>query len=167
MTWNDGWSWPTLKMQANRNRLKELRTTLDELPMEPPEVGAHLARFLVVRSTGYIEHTFESCIHNFADAHSHPIVANHVISGLYKGRNARPGTLVDRIGVLSEEWSELLVAYLDDDDASVRRELEYMVDRRNRIAHGESESVNRRKAIGLADVALGLGSFLTDLMDPR
>lgn len=165
MTWGD--IWPTHVMQTSRHRLSELRRTLDELPSEPPEVGAELARFLVVRSTGYVEHTFETCIWHFAEAHSHPAVARHVLVGLFKGRNPRPETLLDRTKSLSESWAADLQSYLDDDDGKVRRELEFMVDRRNRIAHGQSESVNRRKALDLADVALDLGEWLTMLIDPQ
>lgn len=140
---------------------------LDELPAEPPEVGAQVARFLVVRSTGYVEHTFETCVRHFAEAHSHPAVARHVVAGLFKGRNPRPEVLLERTKLLSEDWGKSLEDYLSNDDAKVRRELSYMVDRRNQIAHGQSESVNRRKALDLADVALNLGEWLTMLVDPR
>lgn len=169
MAWDS--SWPTLEMQTSRRRLEELRKTLDELPLEPLEVSAevstHLARFLVVRATGYIEHTFETCIKHFAESHAHPAVARHVTAGLFKGRNPWPATLLERTKSLSQDWHAQLEAYLDADDARVRRELRFMVDRRNRIAHGESESVNRRKALDLADIALDLGDWLTALIDPR
>lgn len=160
-------SWPTLSLQASRDRLDELRNMLDELPVDPPEVSGHLARFLVVRSTGYVEHTFETCVCHFAEAHSHPAIARHVTAGLFKGRNPRPDVLLDRTRLLSEDWAESLRRYFDEDDSAVRRELSFMVDRRNQIAHGQSESVNRRKALTLADVALDVGKFLTELIDPR
>lgn len=165
MSW-DG-SWPTLEMQAGRRRLEELRATLDGLDADPPEVGAELSRFLVVRATGYIEHTVETCIQHFAEAHSHPAVARYVVVGLFRGRNPKPDVLIDRLRTLSEDWARDLEEFLDADDARVRRELEFMVDRRNKIAHGQSESVNRRKALDLADVALGVGDWLLTLIDPR
>lgn len=165
MSWDS--SWPTLEMQTSRLRLKELRKTLDELPHEPPEVGAELARFLVVRASGYVEHTFETCIRHFVEAHSHPAVARHVNAGLFRGRNPSSSTLLDRTKTMSEEWHAQLDNYLEVDDARVQRELNFMVDRRNRIAHGENESVRRRKALDLADIALDVGEFLTKLIDPR
>lgn len=165
MTWTG--SWPTLEMQVSRSRLEELRKTLDELPAEPPEVGTQLARFLVVRSTGYVEHTFETCLRHFAEARSHPAIARHVVSGLFKGRNPKPEVLLERTALMSEAWGKSLQNYLDKDDARVRRELSFMVDRRNQIAHGKSESVNRRKSLDLADISLDLGEWLTILIDPR
>lgn len=154
-------------MQVNRRRLRELRDLVNTYPGEPPEVGTELARFLVIRSTGYVEHTFETCIKSFALAHSHPSVANHVVAGLFRGRNARSETLLDRISELSDSWRVRLESFLGEDDGRTRRELDFMVDRRNKIAHGQNETVNRGKAIDLADVALDVGAELIEIIDPR
>lgn len=140
---------------------------LDSLPAEPPEVSAELSRFLVVRSTGYIEHTFETCIKHFSEAKSHPAVARHVSAGLFRGRNPKPEALLTRMAGFDEKWAADLLALFKDEDGKISRELEFMVDRRNKIAHGQSESVNRRKALDLAEIALDLGEWLTTLIDPR
>lgn len=165
MSWSG--PWPTQEMATSRERLKGLKQLLDSLPSEPPEVGAELARFLVVRSTGYIEHTFETCIMHFAEAKSHPAVARHVSSGLFRGKNPRSDALLKRMAGFDDLWASDLGALLNDDDGRISRELDFMVDRRNRIAHGQSESVNRRKALDLAEVALEVGERLIELMDPR
>lgn len=165
MSWSG--AWPTVQMQASRRRLEELRTNLQDFSGESPEIGAHLSRLLVIRSTGFVEHTFETCIQHFAEAHSHPSVAHHVASGLFRGRNPWPNVLLERTKSLSADWEDELREFFDDDDARIRRELEFMVDRRNRIAHGQSESVNRRKALDLATVSLDVGDWLTVLIDPR
>ncbi|MGA4668812.1 HEPN domain-containing protein [Propionibacteriaceae bacterium Y1923] len=155
-------------MQNSRNRLVELRKLLDNFSSgsESPEVQGELARFLVIRSAGYIENTFETCIQHFTAAHSHPFVASHVRAGLFRGRNPSPDVLIERTRSLNDNWAADLEEYLNEDDSRVRRELQYLVDRRNRIAHGQSESVNRRKALDLADLALALGDRFTDLFNP-
>ena len=167
MTWEVGRSWPTLELQNSKKKLKELIDLLDEFGNEPPEVSSELARFLVVRSTGYVEHLFDTCIQCFAEAHSHRFVARHVESGLHKGRNVNPDTLLKRIKPFSDEWHKDLEEYLDADSGHIKRELKFMVDRRNRIAHGMNESINRRAALDLAKIALDLGDLLMDIMDPR
>nr|WP_282706025.1 HEPN domain-containing protein [Paraoerskovia marina] len=154
-------------MDTSRTRLVNLRKMLDELPAEPPEVAAELARFLVVRSAGYIENTFETCIKHFAEAKSHPAIARHVVNGLFRGRNPAPEVLVERTRNFDEGWAVQLEHLLGDDDSRIGRELAYMVDRRNRIAHGRSETVNRRKALDLADIAVELGDWMATLIDPR
>lgn len=164
MVWSG--AWPTLPMQTARNRLEDLSQRLSNSSGDPDTV-ADLSRFLVVRSTGYVEYTCETCIRHFAETHAHPAVARHVVSGLFRGRNPKPDVLLDRVGSLDRSWAQLLEEYLNADDGKVRRELEFMIDRRNKIAHGESESVHRRKALDLAGVALGLGDCLTVIMDPR
>lgn len=167
MSWESGRSWPTQELQNSKKKLTELINLLDEFGNEPPEVSSELARFLVVRSTGYVEHLFDTCIQCFAEAHSHRFIARHVESGLHKGRNVKPDTLLDRIKPFSDEWHKDLKDYFDADDCVVRRELNFMVDRRNRIAHGMNESINRRKALDLAHLALGVGDVILVLMDPR
>lgn len=154
-------------MQNSRQRLEDLRALVDAVSPEPIEVGTQLARFLVIRASGYVEHTFETCIQHYAEAKSHPAVARYVKAGLFKGRNPKPEVLLERTGNLSEAWAEQLRLFLDDDDGRVRRELEFMVDRRNRIAHGQSESIGRVKALALADVALELGEQIISTIDPR
>jgi len=164
MSWPS--SWPTQQMQANRRRLEELRLLVNSATHEP-EVGSELSRFLVIRASGYVEHTFETCIQHFAEAKSHPAVANYVAAGLFRGRNPKPDVLLERTRMLSEEWAVQLEGYFDSDDSRVRRELDFLIDRRNKIAHGQSESVHRRKALDLADVALEVGEKLTAIIDPR
>ena len=166
MVWQK--SWPTQEMDTSRKRLMGLRKLLDELPRDCAEdVGAELSRFLVIRSVGYIEHTFDNCVASFAESKSHPTVANFVRESLFKGRNPSPEKMVSRLQILDTNWESKLQNYLDADDKRVHRELTYMVDRRNKIAHGINETVNRRKSLDLADIALDLGEFLIKLIDPR
>jgi hypothetical protein len=56
---------------------------------------------------------------------------------------------------------------MDADDQKIRRELGFLVDRRNKISHGQSESVARRKSLDLADIALTIGDWMTGELDPR
>ena len=67
----------------------------------------------------------------------------------------------------AQEWAKELDIYLDADDQAVKRELEFLVDRRNKIAHGQSESVNLRKSLDLCRMALAVGDWAVTTMDPR
>jgi len=163
MTWPG--AWPTHEMVEGRRRLLQLRTMLGSLPLD--DVSAELARFLVVRATGYVEQTFESCLQHFAEEKSHPAVARHVVGGLFHGKNPKSDTLIMRLRSFDEVWATSFGDYLADDDNRAQRELDYMVDRRNRIAHGGSESVNMRKALDLADIAVEIGERLITLLDPH
>lgn len=176
MTWHQ--RWPTTEMEAARRRLENLRALVQKSPAPPKNApqdllrhledsDAELARFLVVRSTGFVERTFELCIQHFAESHSHPFVASHVHSGLFKGRNAKAGTLIERLHDLNPAWADDLNDFFDYDDGRARRELNFMVTRRNLIAHGGSESVGRVKALEIANLSLEIGDLLCTLVDPR
>ena len=63
---------------------------------------------------------------------------------------------------LKIEFDELL----DSDDQRLRRELAFLVDRRNHIAHGLSESINRDKALALKNVAVEVSEWLVLKFNP-
>jgi hypothetical protein len=166
MTWDD--AWPSQVLQTSRNRLAQLRDTALNLPKETnEEVSAAVSKFLVVRSAGHIEFTVDECIHSYAVSKAHPQIAQYVRSGLFSGRNPSPGKLVAHVQKVSQEWAKQLDDYLDADDQAIKRELEFLVDRRNKIAHGQSESVNLRKSLDLCKMALAIGDWAVETMDPR
>jgi hypothetical protein len=56
--------------------------------------------------------------------------------------------------------------FLEGDDERLRRELALLVDRRNKIAHGLSESIGRDKALLLKEVALEVSEWLVLKFNP-
>ena len=166
MSWPS--AWPSKVLSASRGSLVELRGTVNTSTTGNDEtIHAALARFLIVRSAGHVEFTFDQCIGSFAIAKSHPAIASYVTSGLYTGRNPWPGTLVGRLSRLSNGWGQELDAFLREEDERRRRELSFLVDRRNKIAHGLSEGIGRRKALDLCDMAVEVADWLVLRLDPR
>jgi len=152
----------------SRQRLIELRETAANLPSgTSEEISSAISRFLIIRSAGHIEYTFDECLNCYATSKAHPNVANFVKSGLFSGRNPSPEKLVSQLSRLSPDWGRSLERMLSADDEAVRRELAFLVDRRNRIAHGQNESVRMRKTLELCDMSLGIGDFFVHAIDPR
>jgi hypothetical protein len=151
-------------MQESRRSLAALKQLLEEHPVD--EAGTALSRFLVIRTVGHVEFMFDSCIAHFAEAKSHPAISQYVKSGLFRGANPSPELLSRRLNALSAEWASDFAELMDADDGLFGRELSFMVDRRNKIAHGRSESVNRRKAVDLSQIGLDLGDWLVQCVDP-
>lgn len=58
-------------------------------------------------------------------------------------------------------------ALLDADDQRLRRELAFLVDRRNRISHGLSEGVGLRKALDLSSVSSEVGDWFILKLNPE
>lgn len=162
-----GWqgAWPPQDVSQSRSRLLELRRVVDSFDGED---GAHSAmgRFLVVRSCGHIEYTFDACLADFAERSSHPAIASHVRGGLFRGRNPRPDDLVDRMTRMRPAWGASLASFMDENDGRLRRELSLLVDRRNSISHGQNEGIGVRKALDLSDMAIEVGDWVSDQLDP-
>lgn len=166
MTWKT--AWPSHALTESRRRLADLRNELDHLPdTSSPEVEQAISRFLVIRCCGHIEFTFEETFCSLAEAQASPGVASYVRSGFFRGSNPHPSRLTGTLDRLNKSISNDLSGFLSQDDQRVHRELGFLIDRRNRIAHGQSENVSRRKALDLASIALEIGDWITEHLDPR
>lgn len=161
-------AWPSHVLAESRRRLSELRSELDALPeVTSAEVEQALSRFLVVRACGHLEFTFEEAFCAYAESRASPSVANYVRSGFFRGSNPNPSRLTVTLGKLDPALAAPIVSLLEGDDQRLSRELSFLVDRRNKIAHGQSENVSRSRALQLADVALNVGDALIQSLDPR
>lgn len=165
MSWST--AWPSLDLQQSRDSLLDLRSLVQGGLEKDATILTQLCRFLTIRSTGHIEFTFDRCLEHYASSKSHPFVAGYVGSTLFKGRSVKPGILVERMGDLNSVWADELNAILNEDDERLRRELAFMVEKRNRIAHGQNHGIGLRKALDLCDVAIAIGDWIVERMDPR
>lgn len=164
MSWTA--AWPSLDLKQSRDSLLELKSIVSATNVDAPLL-AQLARFLSIRSTGHVEFTLDKCLEHFATAKSHPYISSYVISGLYRGRGVKPDTLIDRFRDINPELALRLETFLAQDDERLRRELAFMVDKRNRIAHGQNHGLSTRKALDLSDVAIEVGDWIVANLDPR
>lgn len=162
--------WPPVVLRNSRIELVKLIGILDELDSGSvtDELIAYTARFLVVRSCGYVEFALAEALSIHAERRAHPFIASYVRSGLTsRGSNPRPTVVADTLRRLSPVWATEFEQLTANNDDLYGRELSFMVDRRNKIAHGQSEGVGRRKALDLASVALEIGDWLVAKLDPR
>lgn len=160
-------AWPSLEIQRHRTSLAELASTVrDRKPEVADEVEAALARFLVVRTCGYVEQVSEECCRTYIACKSAPAITSFAQSFLGRGTNPTPEALEKLVRRFNGEWAEQLDAFFDQDDGFLRRELSFLVNRRNRIAHGLSEAVGVRKALDLVEVGERVGNWFVVTFDP-
>lgn len=159
--------WPPQAVFLSKQRLNTLREQVHNLsPDVGEQVEGALCRFLAVRSCGHVEYVFDECLATYVERISATAIGSYVRSGLFTGRNPRPKDLVSRLSRLDVDWGRELCEYLDEDDQRRSRELAFLVDRRNAIAHGQNEGLNRRKALDVAELALGIGDWFIARFDP-
>jgi hypothetical protein len=166
MAWSG--AWPNLTLQNYRKTFAtHVKLVASPAESEPDEVSRALARFLVVRSCGYIEAVTEECVGCYADSKSSPQMARYARSWLGRGRNPSPGNMIDLASKFDQKWANELQGLLKADDDHIKRDLELMIDRRNKIAHGLGENVTARKALDFAETARVTADWWVTRFDPR
>lgn len=157
-------TWPPYQVERLRVALEELGTTVETT--RDTDVLSWLTRMLVVRSSGFIEQTSREVFWGYIEDRAGGLVRAFGHSWLDKSKNPSPDNLLDMIGrfdhALRVEFDELLEA----GDQRLRRELAFLVNRRNHIAHGLSEGINREKALALKSVALEVSEWLVLKFNP-
>lgn len=130
------------------------------------DIVRELARFLVIRSCGFLEQVSTECCKYYIRQKSDPRSSSFASSWLERTRNPSPENLIDLVRRFDPAWSDELRQVLDEDDERLRREASFLVDRRNRIAHGENERVSARKAIDLCEVSQEITDWFLQRFDP-
>lgn len=147
--------------------LKEVRDCLRALDDDAPDaLSRALARYLTVRSVGYVEAVRDDLADLYAFVTGHHRLHRRVSYHLRSGLGASPEQLLTFVGSFDNDWRIALEAVLDADDATIRNQLGAMVAARKKIAHGDGEQVTSGKALGWSAVALELGNELSRLFDP-
>src|SRR3954453_8582903 len=132
--------WPPRQVSLLRGRLEELcqlvSTPQDALPHAARD---WLARFLVVRSCGFLEQTVLQVCRGYVSERSGGPVRTFSQSWLERSPNPSPSALTLLAGRFDAAWADDLMELLEADDQRLQREIEFLVDRRNKIAHGLNE----------------------------
>jgi hypothetical protein len=157
-------AWPPYQVHRLREALEDLgevvkkTNDLDLLPW--------LTRMLVVRSSGYIEQTSREVFWGYIEDRAGGLIKSFGQSWLDKSRNPTPDGLLLMIGRFDDNLKEEFDQLLEEDDQRLRRELAYLVNRRNHIAHGLSEGINRDKALLLKEISLEVSDWLILKFNP-
>jgi hypothetical protein len=158
--------WPPWEIESLRQKLEDLSAIVESPKGLDPDVLAWMSRMLVVRSSGFVEQTAkEVCRAHVQNRAGGPVRA-FALSWLEWSKNPSPENLCELVGRFDKSYLDELMDLLEKDDQRIRRELALMVDRRNRIAHGLNEGINRDKAIALKAVALELSDWLILRFNP-
>lgn len=160
--------WPPLPVAALKTNLDSLAVLVDRPPANTidPEVLSWLSRILVVRSCGYLEQVTVEVCRSYIGQRSGGLVRTFAQSWLERSRNPTPLNLEELVGRFDATICDEFKALLDADDGRLRREVGFLVDRRNKIAHGISESVNRSKALQLKSIACELADWFILRFNP-
>jgi hypothetical protein len=130
------------------------------------EARGWLARLLVVRSSGYVEQVVAEICRAYVDAKSSGLVRSFSRSWLERSNNPTPDNLLVLVGRFDAILQRDLDDFISGDDERLRRELSFLVDRRNKIAHGLNEGIGPARALALKGVAVEIADWFILRMNP-
>lgn len=129
-------------MSAHRIRLQErnldvLFTEVSTLS-EGEIIKAHLARYLCVRTSGYLENVVKALISNYCDGTSPRPIQSFILSKTKNTTNLNYTKILRLLAEFSPEWKDKFESKLSDQQKS---SLNSVVSNRNNIAHGNPDSI--------------------------
>jgi len=151
--------WPPRELRLLERRLNELELLVREDRSMSSDVRDWLARLLVVRSCGYLEQVVLAVQREYVEQKSGGLVKTFAHSWLERSRNPRPDVLLGTVGRFSARLEYELEEFLRDTNTTLWSDLAFLVDRRNKIAHGENESVGPARALQLKGTAVDVADW--------
>lgn len=161
-------AWPSQQLNNQTSSLETLIRTVDSPPRLVNEEAAGIAaQLLVIRSCGYLEQISEQSVVAYLQSKSAPRASAFGASWLGRGSNPSPGKLVALVQRLDKSWAAELLDLFNLDDEVLKRDIEFLVSSRNRIAHGQSNSIGTRRALDLSKSVLIVTQWFIERFDPR
>lgn len=156
--------WPPRDVSALRVKLDELERLLPIAEQE--EATSLLVKLLVVRSCGFLEQVVFHVCREYVSEKSWGMVRSFAHTWLEHSRNPSPKALDELVGRFDESLRLDFLDLLERDDEYLKRELAFLVDRRNKIAHGLNEGLGLAKALQLKKVACEIADWFILRFNP-
>ncbi|NMM23998.1 MAG: hypothetical protein HHJ11_10945 [Phycicoccus sp.] len=134
------------------------------------DLSLHLARYLVVRSAGFVEWIRDSNAREYVGAHSRPEVATRAGHDLFKGQGVTSDQLKTFMGTFSSAWTaeigECLAANFEK-QGSLASEIGTLVKSRKSIAHGDGDVVSPSRALELCRASVAIATWIAEHFQAR
>jgi hypothetical protein len=161
-------AWPSLRITNLDRALRRVAALVEHpAPDEPDEVTQALARFLIIRTCGHLERTVQECCIAYVQNKASGRVMQFSQSWLKRLDNPAPDRLLELVGRFDGPLENDLCTLFNRNDGELRREISLLIDKRNAIAHGESEGIGSRKALNLLNYSRSLTDWFILNFDPR
>lgn len=128
---------------ANSN-LHKITARLDQVfessaKVKDDEIKSHLARYLCVLTSGYIEESIKILISNYVSTKAAPFVMNHVNSTTNNITNLNSEKIGQLLNTFSNRWKDEFDQSLSDKEKAA---IDSIVANRHLIAHGRNVGVS-------------------------
>lgn len=161
-------TWPPWEAKSAHDNLDSLVRVVETASRDKTDSDllGWLGRLLVVRTSGYVELTVYAVLRGHVTEKSGGTVRSFAHSWLERSRNPTPEALEAVLGRFDLKYASEFAELLDADDQLLRRDLSFLVDRRNKIAHGENEGVRAKRALELVPSAESVADWFILRFNP-
>lgn len=160
-------TWPPASLRQRQLDLRETRDALNNLEPDSPDVVKRaMARYLVVRSAGFIEAVRDDVADVFSTVKASGEVARRIRVHLRGGQGVTPDQLLTFVNSFHPAWHGELDSLLSEQDNLLRGRIGAMVAARKKIAHGDGENVTTARALAWTEAAEEVGKWLVKRFDP-
>jgi hypothetical protein len=127
-----------------QNNLHEITARLDRVfeasdEVDDDEIRSHLARYLCVLTSGYLEESVKILIRNYVATKAAPFVMNHVNSTTNNITNLNSEKIGQFLNSFSNSWKDEFDKCLSDEEKDA---IDSVVANRHLIAHGRNVGVS-------------------------
>jgi hypothetical protein len=127
-----------------RNNLHQITARLDRVfeaadKVDDDEIKSHLARYLCVLTSGYLEESVKMLITNYVAAKAAPFVMNHINSTTNNIMNLNSTKIGQFLNSFSNGWKDEFDNCLSDEEKDA---IDSVVANRHLIAHGGNVGVS-------------------------
>jgi hypothetical protein len=141
-----------------KQRLDNLFSIYGTLPTVPPDVRIHWIRYLIVRTSGFLETSLGYFYSEYTATKAGPRVISFVDSRLESPGNMRMERVLRLIKEFGDDWHSQVEAHPDFD--RIRVAVNSIVTNRNTIAHGDDVSMSFQQLQEYYDWIIVLLDFL-------
>lgn len=120
-----------------KNQLDDLFVKVTSLSGDV-ELQSHWARYLCIRTSGFIETSVRAIYGEYAKNKSHPHIANFVQSKLGSFQNPTMKKILELTHSFDPVWAENLK---NDTQGELKDAIDSIVNNRNSIAHGQDVTI--------------------------
>lgn len=124
------------KLESQQKKLDELFLMVKNIKEE--ETQSHLAKYLCIRTSGFLEVAFKNLILEYITGTSHIEIQNYVNHLIKNITNLKEEKITKTLSLFSHEWSTRFKALISDQQIS---SLNSLISNRNNIAHGENDTL--------------------------
>jgi hypothetical protein len=127
---------------SRKEKLERLFAIYDTLPTNPPDLRIHWVRYLVVRTSGFIETSVSYFYNQYAADKASLKIRSFLEARLESPGNLRMDRIMRLVQEFSGDWYQEIESHTDFD--RIRAAINSVVANRNTVAHAIPAPIRRR-----------------------